>query len=329
MEGLVQAFAGQLRVGEAQSYKNLTVYPLFSGRQAYLAYLTLEEALVRGAVEIGEVDTQGSVPELRLTNCSELMILILDGEELVGAKQNRIVNTTLLIPPGKTTIIPVSCVEQGRWVYTSKRFTSEDRLAASCLRAMKAEHVRHTVREFGEFRSDQGAIWDTIQDKVSRRGTLSASMAMADIYKQDKTSLEAYSRSLSPVSGQDGAVFLIGGRVAGMDCLGKPDTFKRVFRKLVESYALDALDHGDGPESSGSRESVDAFVEVVARAKVEAHPSVGLGTDLRFDSPDCVGFALAYEDQLLHLSAFPRSVHPSARHHTRMQRASLRRRHHG
>ena len=123
MERIVQSYVEQLQIGEEQSFKNLTVYPLFSSQQAYFAYLTLDEALIRGLVEIGEIDSQGSVPELRLTNNSDLMILILDGEELVGAKQNRIVNTTMLIPPQKmTTVIPVSCVEQGRWTYKTKSF---------------------------------------------------------------------------------------------------------------------------------------------------------------------------------------------------------------
>ena len=99
MERIVQSYVEQLQIGEEQTFKNLTVYPLFSSQQAYFAYLTLDEALIRGLVEIGEIDSQGSVPELRLTNKSDLMILILDGEELVGAKQNRIVNTTMLIPP--------------------------------------------------------------------------------------------------------------------------------------------------------------------------------------------------------------------------------------
>jgi len=55
-------------------------------------------------------------------------ILILDGEELVGAKQNRVVNTTLLIAAASSTVIPVSCVEQGRWDYDSPDFRSELRM---------------------------------------------------------------------------------------------------------------------------------------------------------------------------------------------------------
>ena len=40
----------------------------------------------------------------------------------MGAKQNRIINLTILVPPGKTIVIPVSCVEAGRWRFTSDRF---------------------------------------------------------------------------------------------------------------------------------------------------------------------------------------------------------------
>ena len=35
---------------------------------------------------------------------------------------------------------------------------------------------------------------------------------------------------------------MINGKVAGMDAFGRADTFEKVFSKLVDSYALDALD---------------------------------------------------------------------------------------
>ena len=71
-------------------------------------------SLERNLILITEVDESGTVPELKVVNKSDTMILILDGEELVGTKQNRIVNTTLLIAGKDTVVIPVSCVEQGR-----------------------------------------------------------------------------------------------------------------------------------------------------------------------------------------------------------------------
>ena len=60
-----------------------------------LEYLLLDEALSKNLMEVVELDNDGSVPELKVVNKSPEMILILDGEELVGAKQNRIVNTTI------------------------------------------------------------------------------------------------------------------------------------------------------------------------------------------------------------------------------------------
>ena len=57
---------------------------------------SLEEALADGTVKVTEVSAAGHVPELRVKNSGATPVLILDGEELVGAKQNRIVNVTVL-----------------------------------------------------------------------------------------------------------------------------------------------------------------------------------------------------------------------------------------
>src|SRR5207247_10554658 len=68
-----------------------------------------------GMVTVGEVSQEGSVPELVVENKSHRRVLFLEGEQLLGAKQNRILNTSVLVPGGATLRIPVSCVEQGRW----------------------------------------------------------------------------------------------------------------------------------------------------------------------------------------------------------------------
>jgi hypothetical protein len=122
MEQFINQYIGGLKLGREQSFKNLTVFALLSDYAANLDYLTLDEALAEDLIEVMEVSQGGSVPELKVLNKSDRMVLILDGEELVGAKQNRIVNTTILIAANTTTLIPVSCVEQGRWSYRSDKF---------------------------------------------------------------------------------------------------------------------------------------------------------------------------------------------------------------
>lgn len=59
------------------------------------------------------------MPQLAVINDGPIAVLIIDGEELIGAKQNRVLNTTVLLKERSKTVIPVSCTEQGRWQWRS------------------------------------------------------------------------------------------------------------------------------------------------------------------------------------------------------------------
>ena len=307
MQDLFINYLEQLRIGPKQSYKNLALYPLLSEYAVALDYLTLDEAMSQEAIDVVEIDKGGSVPELKVINKSGKMILILDGEELVGAKQNRIVNTTILIAANATTVIPVSCVEQGRWAYTSNKFASEQRLMSSAIRSVKAEDVSFSLRQNFGFQSDQNAIWNEISDKADRMGVLSNSMEMAAIYREKTTDIKEYVDHIELADHQIGAVFLINGKVVGMDCFGKADTYSKTYKKLTESYALDAIDMAETEKKyKVSRKDAEALLKTAADVRVEPHASVGLGTDCRMESKRLTGFALAHEEQILHMSMFSR-----------------------
>jgi len=78
----IKSFLEVAKLARKQAYKNLTVFPLLAPDGVKPDYLTLEQAL---------------------------------GEELVGGKQDRIVNSSFLIAGKTEVVIPVSCVEQGCW----------------------------------------------------------------------------------------------------------------------------------------------------------------------------------------------------------------------
>jgi hypothetical protein len=80
----------------------------------------LDVALDDGTARATDVSDSGAVPEPRFENTGERPVLILDGEKLVGAKQNRVLNLTILAPAKEVIIIPISCVEAGRWAEISK-----------------------------------------------------------------------------------------------------------------------------------------------------------------------------------------------------------------
>lgn len=141
-----------VRVAAPQTVHNLAMFPLLDSGDMEPAYLTLDEALKQHVITIDEVSESGSVPELKLVNLGALPVLLMDGEELVGAKQNRILNLTILVAALTTTVIPVSCVEAGRWSRRSATFGSADRTHYAAGRAMKMEQVSESLKERGDRR---------------------------------------------------------------------------------------------------------------------------------------------------------------------------------
>src|SRR5260370_24034570 len=108
--------APRVRVGRSISRRNLTIFPLFTdGETIPATYLPVGAAIRTGAGKVTEISEGGSVPNLAIENLGVIPVLIIDGEELIGARQNRIANLTILAPGMKTIQIPVSGVERGRW----------------------------------------------------------------------------------------------------------------------------------------------------------------------------------------------------------------------
>jgi hypothetical protein len=332
MNNTINTYLGSLNIGSRQTHKNLSMYPIICPEGVSLDYLLLDEALAGNVIEIAELNQGGSVPELKVVNKAQKMVLLLDGEELVGAKQNRIINTTILIAANSTTTIPVSCVEQGRWSYRSNTFHSEERVMSHKLRAMKAEHVNLSKKLHNSYRSDQGALWGEIADKAERLNACSDSMAMSSIFEKERPNLQEYAKQFRAEENQVGAVFLINGKIVGLDSFGKQTTFSKVFKKLIESYALDAIDWLEEEKKTkkkveGSGNGVSVFLESIRKADAQSSPSVALGKDVRLESDSTIGFALDYEGALLHLSAFAREKKADGETpHSRMERFSRRRR---
>jgi hypothetical protein len=293
-----------LTFGNVEMYMNLTVFPLLSEVDSALEYLTLGEALHHEVARVVEVSTGGSVPELRFENASELPILILDGEELVGAKQNRTVNLTILAPPGKTIVIPVACVEAGRWRHESAEFAMSERHHYSRGRAKKAASVSCSMRSTGRRHADQQEVWADISAKASRMRSPSPTQAMAAIFDRHRTSVESYVRAFKPESSQVGAVFAIGKQVVGFDLFDRSATLAAMLPKLVRSYAIDAIELDSESNKHPGKKRAREFLEHVIEAECESYPALGLGTDLRLFAPDLVGGGLALEDRLVHLAAF-------------------------
>jgi hypothetical protein len=153
------ATVAELTIGAPQTALNLTMFPLSGNPACSLDYLLVDEALEIRKVVVEEVSETGAVPELRMTNFSSSHVFVVDGTELVGAKQNRIVNASFLIPPESVTKIPVSCVEQGRWRYKGKQFEGSRYHSPHSLRREIHDHQKISLKARLGHKSDRGKVW--------------------------------------------------------------------------------------------------------------------------------------------------------------------------
>jgi hypothetical protein len=301
----IKDFLEIIKLAKAQAHRNLVLFPLLAPESGDPDYLTLEEALKVEAVVITEVSEGGQVPELKLNNRSESKILILDGEELKGAKQNRIVNATFLIGPKSEVVIPVSCVEHGRWNYRSRRFDSGEKIMHFSLRREHQREVSKNLREEKSFRSNQGMIWNELADKVSRMKVSAPTGAMEDLFEQQKAKLSEYLKAFTLVDCQVGVIMAVNGDIAGIELFWYYKTLQAFFGKLVESYALDAIDWLDRTyDGSVPPEKAREFLEQVKGASRTRHPSLGQGENVRFQGWGINGASLVVDNRILHLSAF-------------------------
>ena len=296
----------QIEIGLPVTMGNVTMFPLLNSKEYEQDYLTLDEAFAQGIVTVTEISESGSVPELRFTNKGGLAVLLMDGEELIGAKQNRILNLTILAMAHSELKIPVSCVERGRWSYRSEAFAAAPRAQYAGARAKKMSAVSSSLRESGHRVSDQHQVWQDIDGILCDLAVHSPTSAMSDIYDSYSNDLDESVQAFAAVEGQAGAVFAINGEVIGLDLFDRASTFRKLLPKLVRSYALEALarreatDKSDAPQQAAAHELLSSM----SQAKAERFVAIGEGEDVRIQGKNLSAAALVARGRLIHLCGF-------------------------
>ena len=278
----------------------LALFPVYSHAAPAPAYLTGPEAEAAGVLHVSELETGAAVPELSVKNTSTTPVLLLEGETLVGAKQNRTLNVSILVPATSTIPVPVSCVEAGRWGAPRASARSR-RHAPGDLRRLNAETVAMSRRAGHGTRADQGRVWDRVATYQADLHAPSATGALEDVYAAVDDDLVRLVGKLNPLPEQCGVVVAVGSTVRGIDVFDKASTLATYWPGLVQGYAIDALHDAPGEVAITDAE---AFVDQVRSAPVSPHDAAGLGRDLAIGDDSVAGHALEWEAAMVHLAAF-------------------------
>ncbi len=315
----------------------LQVFGLRWTSPAHLDYVTLPEALEEGLLQITEVNEAGNVPNLKVVNGGDHEVLLLAGELVIGAKQNRAINASMMVPAKSEVVVPVSCIEQGRWGYRSRTFLSSDETAHGSLKAHLHRQVHASYRATRRPSTDQRAVWAEVQRKLDTTTTNSDTADLHQMHREYRRVLDDMLGSVRLPDDCAGAAFVFGGRVVGVELFDRPAILQRALPKLARAYALDALEyeaHTDGeegkrstwlrrlrslfpmegaaaavvdPEADGrplGAEDVADWVRLARQVPVERFPSPGMGDDLRLESDTHIGACLLVEETPVHTELF-------------------------
>ncbi len=295
------------RVGGPASHASLTLFPLLTDDRVELPYRLLSEALTAEIVRITEVG-EGTVPELLASNAGKEDVLVLDGEQLVGARQNRMTNRSLILGAGLDTRIPVSCMERGRWTPRTGFMEGTPNHSPSTVRRKAREAEVSSVRAGGSasvasLSMAQADVWDEISMKAAAIRAHVPTGALDQLYAAKRSDLDAWADTFIWSDGQVGVVAFHGTHPLGMDVIGAPSLYAKLHRRLVRGYIMDALTERRAEAGQPGLQEAQQFLDRTRESRRSEAPTLGLGEYLVLCG-DVIGGELTHRGRLVHLSAF-------------------------
>ena len=282
-----------IRVGEPTVCGGVAVFPLFSERSLFgVDYILADEAMQHGTLAVTEVSEEGMVGTLLAANEGDQPVLFVEGEELTGAKQNRVLGESVLIPAKTRTRIPVCCVQRGKWAYSTRQFK-----AGSCC----PPTLRHLLKQGmpGRPFDSQAAVWREICRKHWATGTHSEKENLSDALDTHRGAVDALRRALPYVEGASGLAIAIGA-IVSVDVFDL-STCRRVWGRFVEGLVLDALEVGATDRLADGKD-ISVRLYRMSSVRWEQVPTVGLGEAFRAQDEGALATALVLDGALVHLS---------------------------
>jgi len=312
----LRAYLSKAVVGSPVHYQGLWVFPVTLEGQPHYAPLTMDAARDRGWLHFRELD-EPQVNTVIIINIGGQDIFLMGGEVIKGAQQDRIIQRSMLVPPGAVLTTTVFCVEPHRWT-GGREFESAKQVAAPA------------VRSAAQGAPDQGAVWEAVGkvregiDSQYRGSSLLEAQSSAAAAERARGFLEQLRKTPLPDETR-GVLVFFGQLPVAADLFASPELFQALWPKLRDSYLMTVF---GGKPSLKSPTSADAFLFLqAARAcTATAHDTPGAGRLFDLSGP-MIGSALLFDyespirrpgvggavEVLVHAELFPRHAKGDSR----------------
>ncbi len=294
-----------LKPGAPITRGGVTLIPIFGPKQRGADIKIAGDELV-----VSELETP-TVPELQVHNPTDHDLLIPAGRILSGGRQTRVVNVSIVVPAGATIVIPVSCVEAGRWSGRSE-FNYSGRQASRRMRVAKQRSVKANVDRYKSKRSAQGDVWGTISYELSSRGVNHEDSLFLEVdedldRRSDRIAVvnELIDNGVQPE--QVGVAVAHGDKILGVEVFPSSDALKASWEAIIRAAVIDADEFESLPESIDAEAGIKAlemFLAEVAQTGGTEAAGCGRGTEVHVETPQFVAHGLRVDGELIYCNAF-------------------------
>ncbi|KUK14023.1 MAG: putative cytosolic protein [bacterium 42_11] len=296
---LLEDILGEIVIETPFFLRNLVIYPLkFPEIDVGGEFLTLED----DGFSVSELDPP-TIERVRFTNLSGKPFFILDGEELLGARQDRVVNTSLWIGKMGDFEIPVSCIERRRWG-GGTIFETGVVLLNPSLRRTLCEGVTGSLFRGEGYKSDQRALWDSVERTLASLKISSKTSSFNDVYATLRAEIEGYLEELQGLNGDFSGFVVETPTLISVDLFGSRKILAKFLKKLLRSYLIEGFLAKRGVNPSLRR--VRSLIKpIIVKDVIEHSTPTGLGKEVRFgDGKKTIGKILVLGETFLHFSLF-------------------------
>lgn len=262
----------------------------------------LDEGLAERHTVLREVGEHGDVNRILVSHYGRQLLLLIDGEQIIGAKQNRVFNASFLIAPDAHEVeVAVSCVERGRWAYRDRRFSGSNTTLTGLARSRKLRRVAKSIITGSGYDAEQRAVWDDVDDFLERSRVISRTSALEDALASRRDQTITNMEALAPIAHQVGIALIRADRVALLDLFGSTSLYARAYRKITSGMLSDPAPGTADP--SGARAIVSATLERMRAIELARRPGPSCGETLHGEAGSLSVGAIVHEGSAYHVVA--------------------------
>jgi len=293
----------QIRTISYQSNGNISIVQFSTLENNTLEYISGPKALEEKFIVLKEVSEQANVNKIYLKNISSHYVFFMDGDIITGAKQNRVLNTSVLLAPKSKIILPVSCVEQGRWNYSKPVFDKSPDIGTSILRAKKAKSVNENLKRDKSFIADQGEVWEEVHLNCISTNEYSDTSDFNVLYERKSDEFDKILKSFKAENEANGISVFVKNKLLHIEIFNHTDIYSEYFTKIIRSAALETYRLKSSEYILTDAEAyykTQISLDDVGKLECLEVPGVGVGIEKRFESEELTGFELNYLNKLVH-----------------------------